>query len=502
MREIEQNIDKEIIEKYGENLLFLINNKTDIFKNFLKFSILRYDLISEKFRINNFLRELRKQKNNDVELHNKKQIFELIDAYLGVSEVEKKQNGEVFTPFLLIEEMLDTLPKEVWSNPDLKWLDPANGIGNFPAVVLARLMVGLKDSISNSVERYKHIMENMIYTCDIEDKNSWLYMNIFDPNNELKMNHYQGSFLEEGFDKHMKDVWCVEKFDIVVGNPPYQKPNTSEISKTTQNVKLWRIFLEKSSKITNDLIFVTPSSWASGSKNPNNSTILLKDIFTKHQTNYISLDVNKYFPNIGVDFSYYNISFKENENNTTIKYKTSLSTINLKSIDILPKIDISSILEKINICDKFTFFMDRKDHYKKCLFQEKTDKYNIPVYCGVGKGILFSDAMSPNFNLPKIFTHRISSLKMMNDSNGEISTNYSQVYILQDDENGEYATNLFETKFYKFLYKSFQYTQYNESRTLNQLPKVDLNRSWTDEELYKYFNLTQEEIDLIEKVII
>jgi hypothetical protein len=41
--------------------------------------------------------------------------------------------------------MLDQLPKEVWSDPTLKWLDPANGIGNYPVVAYYKLMDGLKE---------------------------------------------------------------------------------------------------------------------------------------------------------------------------------------------------------------------------------------------------------------------------------------------------------------------------------------------------------------------
>jgi len=34
-------------------------------------------------------------------------------------------NDEVFTPPKLANEILDLLPKEVWSNPNLTFLDPA-----------------------------------------------------------------------------------------------------------------------------------------------------------------------------------------------------------------------------------------------------------------------------------------------------------------------------------------------------------------------------------------
>ena len=85
-------------------------------------------------------------------------IMDYINHRLIPREREKKKNGEVFTPLELINGivpnlrggtrdeklevsdkkklgMLDHLPKEVWTNPHLKWLDPANGIGNFPICI-------------------------------------------------------------------------------------------------------------------------------------------------------------------------------------------------------------------------------------------------------------------------------------------------------------------------------------------------------------------------------
>ena len=59
---------------------------------------------------------------------NDKDIEEKIEQYLSVKEEEKNKHGEVFTPVKIIEEMLDKLPNKVWSNPELKWLEPASGI--------------------------------------------------------------------------------------------------------------------------------------------------------------------------------------------------------------------------------------------------------------------------------------------------------------------------------------------------------------------------------------
>lgn len=194
--------------------------------------------------------------------------IDLIGAYLKPSKTEKKNLGEVFTPFELINQMLDKLPQEVWSDPNLKWLDPANGIGNFPAVVVQRLMVGLKDWEANDERRLKHILEKMLYVCDIQPKNMFLYLQIFDNQNQYQMNYYRGSFLDKDFDKHMKTVWGVDKFDIIVGNPPYQDP--SKKGRLGGRNPLWTQFVRKSfASLRRDayLCFVHPSLW----RQPNNT---------------------------------------------------------------------------------------------------------------------------------------------------------------------------------------------------------------------------------------
>ena len=60
------------------------------------------------------------------------ELIKYIEENIKPKEVEKKQFGEVFTPMILVNEMLDKLPEEVWLNKDLRWFDPANGIRNSP----------------------------------------------------------------------------------------------------------------------------------------------------------------------------------------------------------------------------------------------------------------------------------------------------------------------------------------------------------------------------------
>ena len=100
-----------------------------------------------------------------------KDVILMLRKYVKVGEVEKKKFGEVMTPLELVKEMLATLPEEVWSNPNLKWLDPANGTGPYPMWVIFRLMKGLEEWEPNEEKRYKHIVENMIYVCELQPKN-------------------------------------------------------------------------------------------------------------------------------------------------------------------------------------------------------------------------------------------------------------------------------------------------------------------------------------------
>ena len=109
------------------------------------------------------------------------EIQEIIERYLPVRQSEKDKFGEVFTPVVLINEMLDKLPKAVWSNKEYKWLDPANGIGNFPMMIYTRLMEGLDKKIENNEARQKHIIENMLYMVELNEKNVAISRKIFGP---------------------------------------------------------------------------------------------------------------------------------------------------------------------------------------------------------------------------------------------------------------------------------------------------------------------------------
>ena len=180
-------------------------------------------------------------------IDNPKELLELITECLKPKDIEKKQFGEVFTPMILVNEMLDKLPKEIWKTKNLKWLDPATGMGNFPIAVYLRLMDGLEDEIKDIKTRKKHILENMLYMCELNKKNVLVCNQIFDINNEYKLNLYEGDTLEfKPF-----EIFKVKQFDVILGNPPYNKGGIrSHTGKQLgeKNETIWTKFIEKSFK--------------------------------------------------------------------------------------------------------------------------------------------------------------------------------------------------------------------------------------------------------------
>jgi len=83
-------------------------------------------------------------------------------------------NDEVFTPPKLVNEMLDLLPAELWSNPDARFLDPVSKTGIFLREMAKRLMHGLEQQIPDEQQRRDHIFTRQLYGIAITELTSLL----------------------------------------------------------------------------------------------------------------------------------------------------------------------------------------------------------------------------------------------------------------------------------------------------------------------------------------
>lgn len=191
-----------------------------------------------------------------------KEVIEFIETNLKPKKEQVAARGEVFTPLDLVSEMLDHLPKEVWTHPEYKWLDPASGLGQFPVIVYAKLDEELKKSPewADDTIRRKHIVENMLYLVEIDNTNVELSRKLLEKmcgSAGCKLNLLKDDFRTA----NIGEAFGVSKFNVVIGNPPYNPPKTETGSSGNS---IWQNFVMKSeSLLTEDgyLCFIHPPGW-------------------------------------------------------------------------------------------------------------------------------------------------------------------------------------------------------------------------------------------------
>jgi len=317
-------------------------------------------------------------------------LLELINSCLKPKDNEKKQFGEVFTPMNIINEMLDELDKHhlqmhdrsIFEEKDYKWFDPANGMGNFPIAIYMRLMNGLSEQIENESERKRHILEEMLYMSEINKKNDYVSRQIFDINTEYQMNIYCGNSLELDTEKE----WGVKGFDVVIGNPPYNKGGIkSHTGKQLgeKNETIWTKFVEKSMnewlKPNGYLVFINPLSWLKKSHSVHNKMLEKHVVWLKLWDNSQSKSVI----NADIPISLYVL---HNKDNKTAKEKTKIISI-MRRRDLKTEseeylnADYSIPLAYHNIFNKLAVFIQKNGleiEYKTKMAKSTGIKSKIP----------------------------------------------------------------------------------------------------------------------------
>jgi hypothetical protein len=395
---------------------------------------------------------------------NPDELFEFINQKLTPNVKNKKERGEVFTPIELVKEMLDKLPKEVWANPDLKWLDPAVGIGNFPIIAYLNLMDGLKEWQPNEEKRRKHILENMLYMVEINNNNI-IILNDLLCGNKYKLNIHTGDFLEADLNK----IFGIEKFDIIMGNPPYQKqvgPNKTQ--------PIWNLFTNLSiDKLNLDgyLIFIHPSGWR-------NITGNFRDVYDKvMSTKLIYINMNNFKKGnkifgVGTNFDYYLLQNNDIKQSVKIvdiydkEYNIDLSKwsfIPSGGFELFEKIIARDDEDKIDVIySRSLYGTDKKNMNEK-----KTDKFKHPCIYTItlrnGIKCFYSEEKKGHFGIPKvIWTNGLGTYPILDD-NGKYGLTQFSYAIIDDKENLDNIKQTLETEeFIKLMeYVKFTNNKYN-----------------------------------------
>lgn len=477
-------------------------------------------------------------------------------------------NDEVFTPPELANRILDLLPQELFQSPDTKFLDPFSKSGVFLREIVKRLDRGLEKNIPERQSRIDHILHNQVFGIAITELTSYLsrrslycsmhadgkysvsrfstecgnilYSNrphtwengkcrycgasraVYDRGSEAEQYAYMfihtdtpGQFFEN------------MKFDVIVGNPPYQ---LSDGGAQASAMPIYNLFVVQAMRLKpRYLSMIIPARWYGGGRGLDefrSAMIRDKRIRVLHDF----LNASDCF-GTGVEIKggvCYFLWERDNEG------KCRIFTHNGESVKEQPE---RYLKEKDS--DVFIRYSEGVSVYHKILaFKEKTMDALVSSQKPFGlrtfvRGtqtktqdsvILFERGGRSYVNRNEIAVHRdwidkpkvyISAAYNAGDTYphqilgkpiiGEPGSCCTETYVVigpfDNIKESENVVSYIQTKLFRFLVMLKKSSQHAASQVYSFVPVQDFSHPWTDEMLYKKYGLDDDEITFIDSMI-
>lgn len=481
---------------------------------------------------------------------------------------------EVFTPPKLASAMLDILPQELFQRSDTTFLDPVCKSGVFPREIARRLNEGLKDQMPDDQKRIDHILTKQVFGLGITELTALLSRRsvycskkadgkfsiaspgaFTKPDGNIRLPKTQHTWNKSGkcefcgasksseygrsedYESYAypfthgaepREIFNM-KFDVVIGNPPYQLKGGAGGSSDSS---IYHRFVEQSLKLEpRFLTMVIPSRWLAGGRGMED---FRREMFTgKHISHLVDYTkMSTAFPGVdfegGVGYFLWERDYEGDCEYTLFQADERLPTITRdlaahdifirdhRALAVLQRILARSEPTMEQIISSDTPFGLATNYMG---WKESSFKDSVALYLAArGKrkvGHIPRSAIRKNTELidkwkillPEAYGERgaIPALVLGQSIVAPPDSACTQTYLVagpfDTESEAESLQSYLETRFFRFLVSLRKITQHALRSTYTWVPQQTWNKTWTDNLLYEKYGITSAEVAFIESMI-